>query len=153
MPGTPRIILAVVLVSVLAFALAFGLALRASRLRSVAGLMALVAAAYAGGAADPRGAAIAVVLPAALALVAADSARLRLRGRRLAPRRGPVPHRRHGEIAGAEVGSRQPVTAVRSSARVSAVPIRSHHSSMAAASGSSSWRTSNAIEGTPRSSA
>ena len=79
MPGTPEVILAAVLVPVAAFALVFALGLGASRLRSVAGLAGLVAAAYAGAASDPRPAALAIVLPAALALLAADGVRLRRR--------------------------------------------------------------------------
>ena len=57
------------LVPALVFAATFGLALGASRLRSVAGLAGLVAAAYAGTAAEPRPAALAVLLPAGLALL------------------------------------------------------------------------------------
>jgi hypothetical protein len=79
MSGTLRVILAGVLTSVLAFAVAFGLALGASRLRSVAGLAGLVAAAYAGTAADPRAAGLAIVLPSAVALLAADGVRIRWR--------------------------------------------------------------------------
>jgi hypothetical protein len=66
--------MAVVLV---AFAVPFALALGASRLRSVAGLVGLAIAAYAGQAADPRAALVAVTLPAVLALLAADALRLR----------------------------------------------------------------------------
>ena len=79
----------------LAFALTFGLALTASRLRSVAGLMGLVAAAYAGGATEPRTAAVAVALPAALALLAADAARRpRRRRARAVGAVAPAPGRR-----------------------------------------------------------
>ena len=79
----------------LAFALTFGLALTASRLRSVAGLMGLVAAGYAGGATEPRTAAIAVALPAALALLAADAARMpRRRRARAVGAVAPAPGRR-----------------------------------------------------------
>jgi hypothetical protein len=70
------------LVVVVAFAAPFALALGATRLRSVAGLAGLAIAAYAGTAADPRAALLAVTLPAALALLSADA--LRLRRRRLA---------------------------------------------------------------------
>ena len=66
--------MAVVLV---AFAVPFALALGASRLRSVVGLVGLAIAAYAGQAADPRAALVAVTLPAVLALLAADALRLR----------------------------------------------------------------------------
>jgi len=86
MPGTPRVTLPGVLVPVLAFAATFGLALGASRLRSVAGLTALVAAAYAGTASEPRPAALAVLLPAALGLLAADALRLPRQRRRAAAR-------------------------------------------------------------------
>ena len=70
------------LVVLVAFAAPFALALGASRLRSVAGLAALAIAGYAGSAADPRAALLAVTLPAVLALLSADA--LRLRRRRLA---------------------------------------------------------------------
>ena len=83
------------LVAVLAFAAVFGLALGASRLRSVAGLAGLVVAAYAGGASDPRSAVLAIVLPAGLALLAADARRLPRRRRRAASARE---HRATGRL-------------------------------------------------------
>jgi hypothetical protein len=84
------------LVPVLAFAAVLGLAMGASRLRSVAGLAVLVAAAYAGNAADPRAAALQVVLPAGLALLAADARRLPRRRRVAAAPRDhrPAPRKR-----------------------------------------------------------
>jgi len=83
MPGTPPVTLPAVLIPVLAFVIVLGLAAGASRLRSVAGLAGLVAVAYAGSAPDPRAAALHIVLPAGLALLAADTLRLPRR-RRLA---------------------------------------------------------------------
>ena len=64
-------------VVLVAFAATFALGLGASRLRSVAGLAGLAIAAYAGQSADPRGALVAAVLPAALALLAVDATRIR----------------------------------------------------------------------------
>jgi len=68
------------LVGLVAFVSAFALGLGATRLRSVAGLAALVIAAYAGAAADPRAALVATAMPITLAILAADAVRL---GRRL----------------------------------------------------------------------
>src|SRR3954451_6975032 len=79
MSGTLRVILAGVLTSVLAFAVAFGLALGASRLRSVAGLAGRVGGAHDGHAGAPRAAGLAIVLPSAVALLAADGVRIRWR--------------------------------------------------------------------------
>ncbi len=91
------------LIGALAFAVAFALALGASRLRSVAGLAALVAAAYGGTAADPRAAALAIVLPSAVALLAADGVRIR---RRRPAQVRPVSHerRRVPELLGERTG-------------------------------------------------
>ena len=102
-PGTARVILAAVAVGVLAFVVVFALALGASRLRSVAGLAGLVAAANAGSAADPRAAALAIVLPSAVALLAADG--VRIRRRRPAPVRPATPERRRlPELLGERAG-------------------------------------------------
>lgn len=68
------------LVWLLAFAVTFAFGVAASRLRSVAGLAALGVAAYAGSATDQRAAFLAVAMPCALAVLAADRVRL---GRRL----------------------------------------------------------------------
>ena len=91
------------LIGVFAFAVAFGLALGASRLRSVAGLAGLVAAAYAGTAADPRAAALAIVLPSSVALLAADGVRIR---RRRPAQARPAGHerRRLPELLGERAG-------------------------------------------------
>ena len=91
------------LIGLLAFAVVFGLALGASRLRSVAGLAGLVAAAYAGTAADPRPAALAIVLPSAVALLAADGVRIR---RRRPAQVRPVVHERQRlpELLGERAG-------------------------------------------------
>jgi hypothetical protein len=88
-----------VLIPVLAFSVVFALALGASRLRSVAGLAGLVAVAVAGTAADPRAAALAVVLPSAVALLAADGVRIR-RHRPQVARVAGRERRRPVELAG-----------------------------------------------------
>ncbi len=69
----------------------------------MAGLAGLVAAAYAGTAADPRVAALAIVLPSAVALLAADGVRIR---RRRPARIGPVvrERRRPAELASEQSG-------------------------------------------------
>ncbi len=77
MPGTPLFILARMVVVLVAFVATFTLGLRATRLRSVAGLAGLAIAAYAGQSADPRGALVAAVLPATLAILSVDALRLR----------------------------------------------------------------------------
>jgi hypothetical protein len=91
------------LIGALAFVVAFGLALGASRLRSVAGLAGLVAAVYAGAAADPRAAAVAIVLPSAMALLAADGVRIRRR-RPAQVRAAAAERRRVPELLGERTG-------------------------------------------------
>lgn len=83
------------LVVLVAFAVPFALALGASRLRSVAGLAGLAIAGYAGSAADPRAALLAVTLPTVLALLSADALRL---GRRRLAVVGLAPQDRGGPV-------------------------------------------------------
>jgi hypothetical protein len=86
-------ILAGVLVIPVAFVLTLGLGVGASRLRSVAGLAALAAVAFAASSGDPRSALLRAVVPAAVALLAADAFRVRRSAEWRAARVGrrPVP--------------------------------------------------------------
>ncbi len=77
-------------VSIVVFAGFLALGLGASRLRSVVGLAALAVATHAGLAVDQRSAAIAVALPAGLALLTADALRLSVIRLAAEDRRRPV---------------------------------------------------------------